>query len=252
MSLKLYCMTKDPSAPSLSSYCEKVEALLRATGFTDYTLQFTTSSSAPKGKLPYVEYKHDESKTDTIADSHLIVRYLIDNEIVQDPDSKLTAAQRADSRAWQAWTEELVYGIVVFERWNRPENFAATKAVLPISPWIRPFLAWYMRRSILSAFWSTGIARHSDEDRSRLAREYFEGLEARLEGKEYFHGNEPTVIDTVLYAFLANTVSMPGNPETTAYVLGSERLRKYTARLSRMWFPEYEALIAEVEGKNVD
>lgn len=250
MSLKLYGFSKAVNAPSFSGFCQKLETFLRATEFTAYTLHDATPRSAPKGKIPYIQYTHTDGTTDTLADSHMIVRYLVEGEIVRDLDAALSAAQRADSRAWQAWTEELVYLLIVTERWSKPENFAATKTALRVSAWVLPFFAWYMRRAIFSGMWSNGVGRHTDEERARLAREYFEGLDARLEGRDYFHGSEPTAIDTVLYGFLSNIVSGPGNPETTAFVLGSERLRRYTMRLTRKWFPEYEELIEVLEKKN--
>lgn len=250
MSLKLYGFSKDVNAPSFSGFCQKLETFLRATEFTAYTMHDATPRSAPKGKIPYIQFTHADGATDTLADTHMIVRYLIETEVVRDPDAALSAAQRADSRAWQAWTEELVYLLIVTERWSKPANFAATKTALRVSAWFRPFFAWYVRRAIFSVMWTNGVGRHTDEERSRLAREYFEGLDAKLEGRDYFHGSEPTAIDTVLYGFLSNIVSGPGNPETTAFVLGSERLRRYTMRLTRKWFPEYEDLIEVLEGKN--
>lgn len=252
MSLKLYGFSKDVNAPSFSGFCQKLETFLRATEFTAYTMHDATPASAPKGKIPYIEFTRTDGSgaTDTMGDTHMITRYLVETNIVRDLDAGLSAAQRADSRAWQAWTEELVYLLIVSERWTRPENFAATKTALRMAAWIRPFVAWYVRRSIFKVLWTNGVGRHSQDERSRLAREYFEGLDAKLEGNDYFHGSEPTMIDTILYGFLSNVVSGPGNPEITAFVLGSERLSKYTTRLTRMWFPEYEALIEKLEEKN--
>lgn len=251
MSIKLYCFKKDADVPSLSGYCEKVETLFRAAGFTDYALVPTLPFSAPKGKLPYIEYIKD-GKTETIADSHFIVRYLIENNIVTDLDKNLTPAQRADSRAWQSWFEDLVYGAVGHERFFKPENFAVTKAALPLPWWIRPVIAWYLRRGILGALWSSGIGRHSVEDRHLLVSEFFEGLEARLEGVEFFHGSEPTLIDVTLFGFLSGTITGPGNPETTALVLKSKRLRQYIAVMVQKWYPEYKGLLAEVDEKRAD
>lgn len=251
MSIKFYCFEKETNEPSASGFCQKLESFLRATGHTDYTLHKTFPNSAPKGKLPYIELVRD-GKTETIADSHFIIRHLIENNVVPDLDKNLTAAQRADSRAWQAWTEELLYPAVVWQRWAIPANFAAIKAILPVPAVVRWFVAWYLRRSILNSFWGHGVGRHSDEERERLVREYAEGLEARLEGTEYFHGSEPTTIDTVLYGFLANSIVQPANPEFSALVLGSERLKKYTAGLTRKWFPEYEGLLELVEKHHAD
>lgn len=251
MSIKLYCFAKDVNSPSASGYCEKLEAFFRAAGFTDYTLVHTSPLSAPKGKLPYIEYIKD-GKTETIADSHFIIRYLVENKIVADLDKNLTAVQRADSRAWQSWFEDLVYGVVAHERFFKDENFAAVKANFPFPWWIRPIFGWYLRRNILRALWSSGIGRHSVEDRNKLAREFFEGLEARLKGGVYFHGSEPTLIDAYLFGFLATTVFLPGNPETTALVMGNERLKQYLALMTQKWFPEYKALLTMLDKKHAD
>lgn len=251
-SIKFYCFHKGPNDPSLSGYCQKLETFLRVSGFKDYTLHTMAPNQAPKGKLPYIEVVHDDGRIEGIADSHFIVRHLIENQIVPDPDTNLTAAQRAESRAWQAWIEELIYPTVVYTRWGPPANFAATKAALPIPWYILPLVAWNLRRNILNALWVSGVGRHTDEERYRLLREYAEALEARLEGAEFFHGDEPTMIDMIVYGFIANALDQPGNPEYTALLLGSERLRRYTAVLTRKWFPEYEAVLEMVEKKHVD
>lgn len=251
MSIKFYCFAKDAASTSVSGYCDKLEALFRASGFTDYTLVHTNAFSAPKGKLPYIEYTKD-GKTETIADSHFITRYLADNNIINNLDKNLTAAQRADSRAWQSWFEDLIYGAVAHERYFKPENFAATRAALPVPWFIRPFLGWYLRRKFLRTLWDSGIGRHSEEERNELAREFFDGLEVRLKDVEYFHGNEPTSIDAILCGLLANTVARPGNPHTTAMITKNKRLRRYLRTMLQMWFPEYKVLLAELDDKRAD
>lgn len=142
-----------------------------------------------------------------------------------------------------------MYQAVVYERWVPADNFAVTKAALPgrMSAIILAIFAWYFRRNITNALWSHGMARHTDEERVVLEKEYVEGLEARLEGTEYFHGSEPTTVDVVLYAFLAHAVVHPGNPVFKSLLLGSERLKRYTAVLTRKWFPEYKGVLELVD-----
>ncbi|RPB15173.1 hypothetical protein P167DRAFT_483078 [Morchella conica CCBAS932] len=250
--INFYGFPQPVNGPSPSGYCQKLETFLRATGFTDYTLRTVQPISAPKGKLPYIELFKDGEKTDTIADSHFIVRELIEKGVVPDPDSRLTAAQRADTRAWQAWTEELLYPVVVYQRWCIPTNFYASRSILP-GPWPLQWLfGFYLKRNITNAMWANGFGRHSDEERERLVREWAEGLEARLEGTEFFHGSEPTLIDMILCGFLQNAIGQPGNPELLKLVLGSERLKKYTAVLTRKWFPEYEGVLEVVSKRHED
>jgi glutathione S-transferase len=245
MSIKFYCFPKELNAPSTSGYCQKLETFLHATGFSNYTLQTILPTSAPKGKLPFIELEHD-GKCEKIADSHMIVKHLILTKVTDDPDASLTAAQRADSRAWQAWTEELIYPALSYTRWGRPTNFAIISRNLPVPGLVRPILARYLRWKILRSLWGHGVGRHSDEEIDQLLREYVDGLEARLERDDYFHGKEPTLVDVVVYAFLANAIGSEANPEYRTMVLSSERLKRYTADLTKRWFPNYETLLSVV------
>jgi glutathione S-transferase len=245
MSIKFFCFEKDPDKPSGSGYCQKLDTFFHATGFTNFTVHHTLPMSAPKGKLPYIELDYN-GKTETIADSHFIVVRLISDNIVRDPDDALTPAQRADSRAWQAWTEELVYPAVVHSRWSRPANYEVMKNNLPAPSLVRPVVGAYFRRKIVNSLWGHGIARHTDSEVDQILREYIDGLEARLGQADYFHGSKPTLIDIIVYAFLVNALEEKGNPEYTKLILASERLKRYIATLTSLWFPNYESLLPVV------
>lgn len=81
-------------------------------------------------------------------------------------------------------------------------------------------------------------------------QDWVDGLDARLEANGgYFHGKEPTMADTVAYAFLANSLGQSStNKEFVEMVLTKPRLRKYAAELTKRWFPEYEGVLKLVEG----
>lgn len=240
--IKFCCFAKDSSTTSPSGYCQKLETFFRGTGFTDYTLQNVWPTSAPKGKLPYIVLDRD-GRTETIADSHFIVRYLIDNKIVDDPDVGLTASQRGDSRGWQRWTEELVYPALVHSRWGRLANFQASAATLPTSFIPRAIFSRILRRSLLNSLWGHGVGRHTDAEIDSLLQEYIDGLQARLMDHTYFFGNQPTLIDIIVYGFLSNALADPGNPEYKAMILKSSRLKEYVSNLTMKWFPEYKDLM---------
>jgi glutathione S-transferase len=242
MPIKFFCFEKDPNHPSPSGYCQKLDTFFHATKFTNVTVHHTLPMRGPKGKLPYIELEHS-GKTETIADSHFIVSKLIKENIIPDPDSSLTPSQRADSRAWQAWTEELVYPATVHTRWSRPANYEVMKSNLTAPSWIRPVIAMYLRRNIVNALWGHGVARHSDGEVDQILREYIDGLEGRLGEGDYFHGTVPTLVDIVVYAFLVNALEVKGNPEYTELILASERLKRYVSKLTSLWFPNYESII---------
>lgn len=246
----LWGVAKPPNAPSSSGFCQKLETFLKFSGIS-YELAETIPMKAPKGKVPYADIKHD-GKTVTVADSHFIIRYLIENGLVEDPDTVagLTPVQKGESRAWQAYIEELLYSAVVRDRWYIDENYAVTsQEIFGGMSWpMRPLLSWFFRRKVTQAIWNAGVGRHSQEEAQTLQKEAFEALEARMSGHLYFHDSEgPTRIDLTIYGFLANTLATEGNPYWADMVLGSSTLLKFTKRMTTSLFPEYKQLLQRIE-----
>ncbi|EIN05185.1 hypothetical protein PUNSTDRAFT_92068 [Punctularia strigosozonata HHB-11173 SS5] len=236
-----------PSAniPSASGYCQKLETFLRAVGSPSYELADAVPFTAPKGKLPWATITTPGS-SQVIPDSHYIVRHLIASGLSPDPDASLTPAERADSRAWQAWVEELVYPAVVSTRWLRPANYAIVKHELSAPAPVKPVIAWIIYRRIKTGLTGHGVARHSDEEVDVLLKEYVDALDARLSAakSEFFHGGEePTMVDIVTWSFLVNSLALQSNPEFNVLILGKPRLMRYVVALAKKWFPEYESII---------
>jgi glutathione S-transferase len=246
MSINFYHYDKQTNQPSPSGYCQKLETYLRATQHQDYNLIASLPFTAPKGKLPYVVLEHDGITT-SIADSHFILKHLISTGVIKDLDDGLSDSEKADSRAWQAWTEELVYPALCHTRWLRPENFKVMAANIP-APWIiAPVLSRYFRYRIGTALYGHGVGRHSNEEIDVLLKEYVDALEKRLEGPEWFHGAKMSGIDIIVYAFLVNALGEKGNPEYTSLILGSDGVRKVITRGTKLWFPEYEGVLEDIE-----
>jgi len=247
--LTLHGFAKSENRPSPSGYCQKLETYLRAAGSPSYTMKATLPFSAPKGKLPYITFPDGS----ILADSHFILRHLLQNGLAPDLDADLSPAQRAESRAWAAWTEERLYPAVVSTRWLRDDNFVNARASLDAPFPINYALAWYLRRRIRTSLVGHGIGRHTDEEVDVFLREYVEALDARLSVHErgFFHGGDaPTTVDVIVWAFLANSLNGvdKSNPEFKEMVLDTARLREYVSLLGRRWFPEYVELLALVEG----
>lgn len=248
----LWGVAKPPNAPSSSGFCQKLEAFLRFSGIS-YEVGETVPMKAPKGKVPFADIKHG-GKTVTIADSHFIVRYLVENGLIQDPDTDLTAIQKGESRAWQAYIEELLYSAIVRDRWYLDENYAVTvEEIFGGMSWpLRPMISWFFRRKVKQSIWNAGMGRHSQEEAQSVQKEAFEALEARMSGHLYFHDSEqPTRIDLIIYGFLANTLATNGNPYWTDMVLRSSTLLAFTKRMTTLLFPEYELLLHRIEEAEV-
>lgn len=241
---------KRPKHPSSSGFCQKLEVFLRYSKIS-YELRDTYPFKAPKGKVPYAEITHD-GQTVTLPDSHFIIQYLVEKALIKDPDelAGLTAAQKADSRAFQAYIEEVMYLAIVYDRWYLDENYAITsREEFGNLPWpLGPFLSWYFRRRIKGGLYSAGVGRHSPEEVHRLQKEAFEALETKYAEHKYFHGGElPSRIDLTAYGFLANILSTDTNPYFADLVLRSTVLRRFVRDMTQSLFPEYGDLAGRVQ-----
>ena len=242
---------KKPNHPSPSGFCQKLETFLRYTKIP-YELRDTYPFKAPKGKVPFAEIVHD-SKTVTIPDSHFIIQYLVENGLIKDPDelAGLTPVQKAESRAFQAYVEELLYPAIVYDRWYIDENYAVMASeTFADLPWpVRAILPWFFRRRVTGVLYSAGIGRHSPEEVHRLQKEVFEALETKYTDRKYFHGGDlPSRIDLTVYGFLANILTAGGNPYFTDLVLKSMVLRSFVGEMTQLLFPEYEGLMGKLQG----
>ncbi|KIJ12832.1 hypothetical protein PAXINDRAFT_117803 [Paxillus involutus ATCC 200175] len=241
---------KKPNTPSGSGFCQKLETFLRFSGVS-YELRDSRPYNAPKGKVPYAEITHD-GQTVTVPDSHFIIQYLVEHDLIKDPDvlAGLTTAQRAESRAFQAYVEELLYGAIVYDRWYIDENYEKTAGdAFGDMPWpVRSMMSWYFRRRVTATLYSAGVGRHSQEEVHVLQKEAFEALEAKFAGHKYFHGDEcPSRIDLTVYGFLANILGSGGNPYFTSMVLKSTVMKSFVEQMTASLFPEYEDLLRKVD-----
>ncbi|KIJ67106.1 hypothetical protein HYDPIDRAFT_150372 [Hydnomerulius pinastri MD-312] len=242
---------KKKNIPSSSGFCQKLETHLRFSGIS-YELRDTYPFKAPKGKVPYAEIKHD-GKTLTIADSHFIIQYLVEHDLIKDPDvlAGLTPAQKAESRAFQAYVEEVLYSAIVYDRWFINENYEVTaREAFGDLPWpVRSGMSWFFWRRVTGALYTAGIGRHSREEVQALQKEAFEALEAKFKEHKYFHGDQqPSRIDLTVYGFLANILATEGNPYFANLVLKSTVMTSFVKQMTTSFFPEYETLLRRIDG----
>lgn len=71
-------------------------------------------------------YRTHGGQTITVPDSHFIIQYLVEKKLIKDPDelAGLTTVQEAESRAFQAYVEEVLYLAILYDRWYVDENYA--------------------------------------------------------------------------------------------------------------------------------
>ncbi|KZV91110.1 hypothetical protein EXIGLDRAFT_719655 [Exidia glandulosa HHB12029] len=254
-SIKLHGFPKaDLNAPSDSYFCQKLEAYLRLASFPreQYKLVDALPFRQPKGKLPAITLSVAGQADAYLVDSHFIIAKLTREGVLKDVDAELGLAplERADTRAWQAWTEDLVYPAIVATRWLRPVNYAVSRDSMPVPSLLRPLVGWIFYRRISSSLVAQGIGRHSDQEIDTLLKEWVDALAARLaDGRTWFHASHesPSAADAYIGSLLANTGALDSNPEFNALCLSEPRIAAYAARCTKLFFPEYEKLIASFD-----
>lgn len=249
--LKLHVFPKPEHTPYLSYYCQKLETFLRATS-TPYTIVSTMPYSAPKGKLPYITLP--EPSSGTMCDSQFIISHLVTASLSRDLGAGLSAAQKADTRAWVAYTDELIFPALVWHRASEPANWARLYEEVFVAqlPWgLRDLAAMYQKRQYTLTAWYNGLGRHSGEEIRGMLGEWVEGVEERLGGEDtreqlayLMGGSEPTLADVAVYSLLVCALGTESNGFMNERVLGSGKLKRYVRILTEWWFPEYEGVLA--------
>jgi len=253
--ITLYGFPKSNDAPSPSGFCQKQEMFLRTSNLTSYTHVETWPDRVPKKKLPYIDLvtlpgpDGMTATTTAIADSQLIMQSLIASGLCPNLDAPLTALERADSRAWITYTEELMYSALVTTRWywGCDDNYASNLVgMMQVPAMVQPVVGWLLRRRISGTMWTMGVAGHTPEEVDGILRKWLDVVEVTLgvEGRKgwWFGREEPTLVDVVVYAFLVNIIGTgEGNREALGIVKERAAMRVYVDRVTRKWFPEYES-----------
>ncbi|KAJ3128790.1 hypothetical protein HK098_003556 [Nowakowskiella sp. JEL0407] len=215
--------------------------------FTSYVLTPTQFSDAPRNKLPFITIEYSDNTKETITDSHFIIKTFTERKVFRDLDAALTTQQRADSSAFLAWTEHLLYPVVVTTRFARETNFQVMRATIPIPvpAIVKWFIMWFLRRNIVAQMWKAGFGRYAEKEQDELIQEWVDGVCAKLElngGKKWIMGaEEPTLVDITVWGFLANALEVgSGNEEFKAMILRKQILVEYVKRGANRWFQEYD------------
>lgn len=219
--------------PNASPFCLKLELYLRMAGLpyrNHYTLEL---HRAPKGKLPWI----DDDGT-VVADTGLIIDYL--KHKYGDPlDGALTPLQQARALAIARLCEEHLYWTVLHDRWLTAEGWAMTRpAFFGALPWpLRMVVPWVARRGIRAELHGHGMGRHTPAQIHALGIADVDALAELLGDQPYFLGPQPTSIDAVLAAFLANLLMVPLETPIKAAAAAHSNLVEYCRRMARQYFP---------------
>ncbi|KAI8808774.1 hypothetical protein BJ742DRAFT_807525 [Cladochytrium replicatum] len=246
----LFGPPKRDDEPSSSGFCQKLETYLRFAGIT-YTHKSILPPSAPRGKVPFIQFKGQ-----TVPDSHFAIRFLVSRRQTEDApfaahnlDLELTPSQRADTAAWRSYWEDRVYPMVVRQRWFIKENrLHVADESFDTIPWIlRPLIVMFFTWRVKGVLNSAGAGRYTDGEVEDVLENALKDLSAKLEvvkiktgGQRWFHGTaRPTEIDAILSGFLLNFLGTKSNPFVNERILRDPVLTEYISQ-GLGWYPEYQ------------
>lgn len=223
--------------PDPSPFCIKADLLMQLSGLP-YERVRGDMRKAPKGKLPLIV---DDGET--IADSSFI-RFHLEAKYGIDFDKGLTEAQRGIGWAVEKMLEDQVYWIAVHERWLNDDNFARGPAHFfkSVPAPLRPLIVAMIRRKVARKLQGQGIGRHSDAERSILARRAMSSIAAILGDRPYLGGDAPAGADATLGAFMISGVSRHFDSALREAIEEHACLVAYAARLRARFYAGDDAL----------
>lgn len=201
----LYQFSRTPVLPSLSSFCLKVETWLRLAGIKYENVDHKLKFRSKKGQLPFIELNGEE-----IADSSIIIKELADR-FEKDLDKDLDNEQKNVAYALTSMIENHLLWVVMWWRTKFTDDVIKGYHVS-----LQHQLGSKIPNGILNFFFkftygrkgakkvkAQGMGVHKAEEISEFGRRDLKVLSEQLGDKPFFFGDEPTSLDVVAFANLA-------------------------------------------------
>jgi glutathione S-transferase len=235
--IELYIFQPAYGLPNASPFVMKVETYLRMTGIEFKTVIKNDPRKMPKQKLPVIL---DDGKE--VPDSGAILAHL-KQKYGDKLDGNLTPAQRGTAHAIRRMLEESLYFVLLYMRWVDAPGWEITRKTFfgAMPAMVRAFLPGMIHKNMKKMLYGQGVARHSREEIIALGKADLEALAQILSDKPYFLGQEPTSIDAIAYAFLAQLLYTPFQDELVAYAKTLQNIVAFTDRMRDRYYPKAAA-----------
>jgi glutathione S-transferase len=129
--------------------------------------------------------------------------------------------------------EHLYWAAGIHPRWVDPAGWAITrKAFFGSLRGLRASIVPHVARHTLTKeLWGHGMGRHRPAEIYALACADITALAEYLSDKPFFHGDRPTTLDAVAYAYIANIIQVPIESPAKAHALTYPNLDAYCRRM---------------------
>jgi hypothetical protein len=189
--------------------------------------------------------------TETLADSTLITKALIDKSLLHNLNSHLSAKEAGQDLAIRAMLEDKLFFYNVKERWI--DNFCIMRdysmAKVPFPE--RTTMGDMAHRGIVQKVLDQGTGRFSDDEIRAFRKEIWTSVNAMLEDRPktgdveacfwVLGGEVPTEADATVYGFVVSTLVAESSPESKHLVQTEcPAAFEYAARIHHRYFPDYE------------
>jgi glutathione S-transferase len=220
--------------PNASPFCMKLETWLRMAGIAHVTRTISGRPKSPSGKVPYIEHPDGSLSCDS---SVIIERLTRERSVTLD--DFMTDAQRVQALLLQRLFEDDLYFVILHDRWVDDAGWAITRdAYFAQLPWIvRTLVVPMIRRQVIAAARGQGVSRFSAEERERRIIADVRAIAGLLGDRDFFMG-QPSSVDAIAHAFLANVLSAPIPGPLQAAVRSHERLVAYCERMRMAYFAD--------------
>jgi glutathione S-transferase len=219
--------------PNPSPFCMKLEAWLRMAGIPHVAQAIEGRPKSASGKVPYIERNGS-----LLCDSSVIIETLTRERGVT-LDDFMTDAQRVQALLLQRLFEDDLYFTIVHDRWVDDAGWAiVSKAYFGQLPWlVRTLVAPMIRRQVIGAARGQGVARLPPGERERRVVANVNAIASLLGEQEFFFG-QPSSIDAIAFAFLANGLHAPIPGVLQDQLRSHARLVAYCERMRATYFAD--------------
>merc|ERR1711915_984186 len=204
----LFQFTRSPQIPSISPFCLKLESWLKLHGIKYQNIDHKCKFRSRKGMLPFVEINGEE-----IADSNMIIETL-SKKFEKEMPAELSQDQKNVQHAMIAMVENHLHWTTVYWRSKDVENIlkgyklnlqTAIGSKAPASI-LNFYFKYTFCRKGLKRVRSNGMGVHTAEEIENFGKKDLQTLSEMLGDKEFFFGDEPAMLDLVVFSHVAQLV----------------------------------------------
>ncbi|XP_058803697.1 failed axon connections-like isoform X2 [Phymastichus coffea] len=248
----LYQFPRTPLLPSLSPFCFKVETWLRLNGIKFENVDHKMKFRSKKGNLPFVELNGEE-----IADSKIILREL-GQKFGKDIDACLSTEQKSISHATISMIENHLVWVVACWRTKNLDlilkgykvNLQHTLGTRIPNSILNFFFKFTFGRKGAKKVKAQGMGVHTPEEVLQFGCDDLKVLCDMLADKPFFFGDEPTMLDVVAFANLAQILYIDKEVSFALRDYMQDNCANLVGHCSRMkerCFPDWEEICSTLD-----